>query len=38
MEKQNILKDKSFAFALRIVKAYKYLVKEKTNLFCQNSY
>jgi len=29
MEKQNILKDKSFAFALRIVKAYKYLVKEK---------
>ena len=29
MEKQNILKDKSFAFALRIVKAYKYLAKEK---------
>jgi four helix bundle protein len=29
MEKQNILKDKSFAFALRIVKAYKYLAKGK---------
>ena len=30
MEKRkNVLKDKSFAFALRVVKAYKYLVKEK---------
>ena len=29
MEGKNILKDKSFAFALRIVKAYKYLTKEK---------
>jgi four helix bundle protein len=29
MGKQNILKDKSFVFALRIVKAYKYLAKEK---------
>ena len=29
MEKQNILKDKSFSFALRVVKAYKYLAKEK---------
>jgi len=29
MGKENILKDKSFAFALRIVKAYKYLAKEK---------
>jgi len=26
---ENILKDKSFSFALRIVKAYKYLVEEK---------
>jgi four helix bundle protein len=26
---QNILKDKSLLFALRIVKAYKYLTKEK---------
>jgi len=29
MQKENILKDKSFAFALRIVKAYKYLVEDK---------
>jgi four helix bundle protein len=25
----NILKDKSFSFALRIIKAYQYLAKEK---------
>ena len=30
MEKrENVLKDKSFAFALRVVKAYKFLAKEK---------
>jgi four helix bundle protein len=29
MGKKNIIKDKSFSFALRIVKAYKYLTKEK---------
>ena len=29
MDKENILKNKSLSFALRIVKAYKYLVKEK---------
>jgi four helix bundle protein len=28
MAKTNILKDKSFAFALRIVKLYQYLIKE----------
>ena len=27
--KENVLLDKSFAFALRMVKAYKYLVEEK---------
>ena len=27
--KENILLDKSFAFAIRVVKAYKYLVEEK---------
>ncbi len=27
--KDNILLDKSFAFAVRVVKAYKYLVEEK---------
>ena len=29
MERKNILKEKSFAFALRIVHAYKYLTNEK---------
>ena len=29
MEKKNVIKDKSFAFALRIVKVYKYLANEK---------
>jgi len=29
MKKENIIKNKSYAFALRIVKAYKYLVDEK---------
>ena len=29
MEKRNVLKEKSFAFALRIVNAYKYLTSEK---------
>ena len=27
--KENIIKDKSFAFAIRIVNLYKYLVEEK---------
>lgn len=29
MAKENIIKDKSFAFALRIVSLYKYLTEEK---------
>jgi four helix bundle protein len=29
MQKENIIKNKSFAFAVRIVKLYKYLVDEK---------
>ena len=29
MKKENVIKDKSFAFAVRIVKLYKYLVEEK---------
>ncbi|WP_312823610.1 four helix bundle protein [Epilithonimonas sp.] len=28
-EKKNVLKDKSFSFAIRIVKLYKYLVTDK---------
>jgi four helix bundle protein len=27
--KENVLSEKSFAFAVRVVKAYKYLVEEK---------
>ena len=30
MKRENVLKDKSLAFALRIVNAYKYLTKEKS--------
>ena len=29
MKKNNIIQDKSFAFAIRIVKLYKYLVEER---------
>jgi len=29
MKKDNILQDKSYAFAIRIVNAYKYLIDEK---------
>ncbi|CAN1548643.1 TIGR02436, four helix bundle protein [Flavobacteriaceae bacterium] len=29
MKKDNIIKDKSFAFALRVIKMYQYLCKEK---------
>jgi four helix bundle protein len=29
MKRENVIKDKSFAFAVRIVKLYKYLVDEK---------
>jgi len=32
MGKENILKSKSFAFSLRVIKAYKYLIKEKCEL------
>ncbi|MFC3157981.1 four helix bundle protein [Chryseobacterium arachidis] len=28
-EKKNVLKDKSFSFAIRIVKLYKYLITDK---------
>ncbi len=29
MKKDNVIKEKSYAFALRIIKLYKYLCKEK---------
>lgn len=36
--KENVVKDKSFAFAIRIVKLYKYLVEEKREFVFQNNY
>ena len=36
--KENVVKDKSFAFAIRIVKLYKYLVEEKRESVFQNNY
>ena len=29
LEKKNIIKDKSFNFAIRIIKLYQYLINEK---------
>ena len=37
MEKKNVIKEKSFEFAVEIVYLYKVLV-EKKYLFCQNKY
>ena len=37
MVTDNITQDKSYSFAIRVVKAYKYLTNEKKNLFCQNN-
>ena len=36
--KENILKDKSYKFALRIVKLYKHLTEEKKSLFYRNKF
>jgi hypothetical protein len=30
---KSVLKEKSFLFALRVIKLYKYLYEEKRNLF-----
>jgi hypothetical protein len=40
MKEENIVREKSYSFALRIVKAYKYLAEEKRrkNMFFPNSY
>lgn len=32
MEKENIVKEKSYKFALRIIKLYKYLIENKKSL------
>ncbi len=37
-EKDNIIKNKSYKFALRIIKLYKYLSEEKKSIFFQNNY
>jgi hypothetical protein len=36
-DKKNILKDKSFSFAIRIVKLYKYLVADKKEFVLRRS-
>ncbi len=38
MKEENIIKDKSFAFAMRIVKLYNYLTKEKKELMYHLQY
>jgi len=37
VKEENIVKNKSFAFAVRIVKLYQFLVDLKRNLFCRSS-
>lgn len=36
--KENILKDKSYSFAIRIVKQIQYINLIKRNMYYQNSY
>ena len=36
--KDNIILEKSFAFAVRIVKLYKYFCDEKKNILCLSSF
>lgn len=38
MKNQNILKDKSYLFAIRIVKFYKFLKDQEKELFYQNKF
>lgn len=37
MKEENAVRDKSYAFARRCVKLYKYLCEEKKEIFFQNS-
>jgi hypothetical protein len=37
-EKDNIIKSKSYKFALRIIKLYRYLCDEKKNMLYLNNY
>lgn len=36
MKNDNVVREKSRAFAIRIINLYKYLITEKKNLFCLN--
>ena len=38
MKKPNIVEDKSFDFAVRVVKLYRYLCEEKRNMCCLSNY
>ena len=38
MKEVNVVADKSFRFAVRVVNLYKFYVRNGKNLFCQNSY
>ncbi len=38
MQKNNIICEKSFSFALRIIKLYQHLSAEKKNLYYLNNY
>lgn len=38
MKEENLIVDKSKAFALRIIRLYKYLTTEKKNLLYQNKF
>jgi hypothetical protein len=38
MPKKNAILDKSFQFSIRIVKLYKYLIKEHKEFVLQSSY
>ena len=38
MKKESVVMNKSYAFALRVVKLYKYITIEKRSMFFQNNY
>jgi hypothetical protein len=38
MKSDNVVQTKSYDFALRIVKVYKYLSQEKKEFVCLNNY
>ena len=37
MVKDNVLYEKFYSFAIRVVKAYQYIVNEKRNMFFQSN-